>query len=63
MNLNNNFAFIGDNKEFSDSKIKRKHIKKQHNPEYNTGKKFNHPLQTKGHWTSQEHQMYMSFLL
>ncbi|KAM3145631.1 hypothetical protein pb186bvf_002177 [Paramecium bursaria] len=34
-----------------DTKIKRKHIKKSHNPQYNTG-----------HWTAQEHSMYMSFL-
>jgi hypothetical protein len=26
-----------DSKDYSDQKIKRKHIKKQHNPQYNTG--------------------------
>ncbi|CAD8184342.1 unnamed protein product [Paramecium pentaurelia] len=38
-------------KDLGDNKIKRKHIKKTHNPQFNTG-----------HWSAQEHQVYLNFL-
>ncbi|CAD8092873.1 unnamed protein product [Paramecium sonneborni] len=38
-------------KDLGDNKIKRKHIKKSHNPQFNTG-----------HWSAQEHQVYLNFL-
>ncbi|CAD8085677.1 unnamed protein product [Paramecium sonneborni] len=39
-------------KDLGDNKIKRKHIKKSHNPQFNNG-----------HWSAQEHQVYLTFLL
>ncbi|CAD8053294.1 unnamed protein product [Paramecium primaurelia] len=38
-------------KDLGDNKIKRKHIKKSHNPQFNNG-----------HWSAQEHQVYLTFL-
>ncbi|CAD8077180.1 unnamed protein product [Paramecium primaurelia] len=38
-------------KDLVDNKIKRKHIKKSHNPLFNNG-----------HWSAQEHQVYLTFL-
>ncbi|CAK69159.1 unnamed protein product (macronuclear) [Paramecium tetraurelia] len=46
-------------KDLVDNKIKRKHIKKSHNPSFNNGTVL---YSIQGHWSAQEHQVYLTFL-